>query len=98
MQVLFDPLQPVDGTMAAQPALLFSTNGGTLARAQVGSDTLDKGYTSSVGGTSPSATAVPLYQEASCALASCEVDKAVGQDIMCITDNEGLVFLRRHLS
>lgn len=88
LQVHFDPHEPLEGSAAApEPSVLFCTSGGVLG-------SLSTGAGASSGKHAAQGAAV-LYKEACCGIQSFDVERALGQDIFCATEQECLVYLSR---
>ena len=88
VQVHFDPYEPLEGSAAApDPSVLFCTSGGVLGSMSTGADT--------GGGKQPGLGASVLYKEACCGIDSFDVERPLGQDIFCATEQECLVYLSR---
>lgn len=87
MQVHFDPYEPLEGSAAApDPSVLFCTSGGILGSLQTGAGG---------GKQAGQAAAAVLYKEAGCGIESFDVERTLGQDIFCATEQECLVYLSR---
>ena len=81
MQVHFDPYEPLEASAAApDPSVLFCTSGGVLGSLSTGSKQAGSGV---------------LYKEVCSGIESFDVERALGQDIFCATEQECLVHLSR---
>ncbi|CAK0736740.1 hypothetical protein CVIRNUC_000795 [Coccomyxa viridis] len=80
LEVCFDLQDPFTAA-AADPAVLFCTSGGLLGQ-----------LSTATGGKPP----VVLYEEPNSQICSLDIEASTGQDIMCATDQECLVFLSQH--
>jgi hypothetical protein len=97
MQVKFDPCEPLmTSAVAPVPPLLYCTSDGALCHAAAAR----KSSSSSGGNWGQQLGANSLLQSTAmqqlpCAINSFDIEPSFGQDIMAVTDFEGMLLLHR---